>query len=61
MGWKVTGEPLVRRQRDKWVVRVDGVDTQTGQHRPRQLGTSPSSIAGPPASGSVRLVRAAAQ
>lgn len=39
MGWKATGEPLVRRQRDKWVVRVDGVDTQTGRHHPRQLGT----------------------
>ena len=25
MGWKATGEPLVRRQRDKWVVRVDVV------------------------------------
>ena len=39
MGWKATGEPTVRRQRDKWVVRVDGIDTETGRHRPRQLGT----------------------
>jgi integrase len=33
------GQPTVRRQRDKWVVRVDGIDTETGKHRPRQLGT----------------------
>jgi len=39
MGWKATGEPTVPRQRDKWVVRVDGIDTETGRHRPRQLGT----------------------
>jgi integrase len=39
MGWKATGQPTVRRQRDKWVVRVDGIDTATGKHRPRQLGT----------------------
>ncbi len=39
MGWKATGQPTVRRQRDKWVVRVDGIDTSTGKHRPRQLGT----------------------
>jgi integrase len=37
--WKATGQPTVRKQRDKWVVRVDGIDTGTGQHRPRQLGT----------------------
>jgi integrase len=36
------GRPTVRRQRDKWVVRVDGIDTETGKHRPRQLGTYPS-------------------
>jgi hypothetical protein len=39
MGWKATGQPTVRKQRDKWVVRVDGIDTETGRHRPRQLGT----------------------
>ena len=39
MGWKATGHPTVRQQRDKWVVRVDGIDTVTGKHRPRQLGT----------------------
>jgi integrase len=39
MVWKPTGRPTVRRQRDKWVVRVDGIDTETGKHRPRQLGT----------------------
>ncbi len=42
MGWKATGAPTVRKQRDKWVVRVDGIDTATGKHRPRQLGTYPS-------------------
>ena len=39
MAWKATGRPTVRKQRDKWVVRVDGIDTATGKHRPRQLGT----------------------
>ena len=42
MAWKATGQPTVRKQRDKWVVRVDGIDTVTGKHRPRQLGTYPS-------------------
>jgi hypothetical protein len=42
VGWKPTGQPMVRRQRDKWVVRLDGIDTETGKHRPRQLGTYPS-------------------
>ena len=39
MGWKATGTPTVRQQRGRWVVRVDGLDTETGLHRPRQLGT----------------------
>jgi integrase len=39
MAWKPTGQPTVRQQRDKWVVRVDGIDTETGKSRPRQLGT----------------------
>lgn len=39
MSWKAIGQPTVRKQRDKWVVRVDGIDTATGKHRPRQLGT----------------------
>ncbi|MGB8860458.1 MAG: site-specific integrase [Ilumatobacteraceae bacterium] len=39
MAWKPTGRPLVRQQRDKWVVRVDGLDTETSKPRPRQLGT----------------------
>ncbi|MGH9270262.1 MAG: site-specific integrase, partial [Ilumatobacteraceae bacterium] len=42
MGWKATGAPTVRKQRDKWVVRVDGIDTATGKARPRQLGTHAS-------------------
>jgi len=29
----------VRKQREKWTVRVDGIDTETGKHRPRELGT----------------------
>src|SRR3954454_15356797 len=39
MGWKATGQASVRQQRGKWVVRLDGIDTETGKHRPRQLGT----------------------
>jgi integrase len=39
LGWKASGQPTVRKQRDKWVVRVDGIDTATGKHRPRQLGS----------------------
>ncbi len=39
MAWKATGQPTVRKQRDKWVVRVDGIDTTTGKHTPKQLGT----------------------
>lgn len=39
MAWKATGEPTVRGQRGKWVVRIDGLDTETGRHRPRQVGT----------------------
>ena len=39
MAWKATGQPTVRKQRDKWVVRVDGIDTTTGKHKPKQLGT----------------------
>lgn len=42
MGWKATGRPTVQRHRDRWVVRVDGVNTETGRRRPRQLGTYPS-------------------
>ena len=29
MAWKATGQPTVRKQRDRWVVRVDGIDTAT--------------------------------
>ncbi len=39
MAWKQTGQPTVQKQRDKWVVRVDGIDTETGRRRPRQVGT----------------------
>jgi hypothetical protein len=44
VGWKGSGRPTVRKQCDKWVVRVDGIDTETGKHRPRQLGTSPLGV-----------------
>ena len=39
MAWKATGAPAVRKQRGRWVVRIDGLDTETGRKRPRQLGT----------------------
>ena len=39
MAWKATGQPTVRKQRDKWVVRIDAIDTITGKHRPKQVGT----------------------
>jgi integrase len=42
MSWKATGRPTVRKQRARRVVRVDGIDTETGKARPRQLGTYPS-------------------
>lgn len=39
MAWKQNGHPTVQQQRDKWVVRVEGVDTETGRRRPKQVGT----------------------
>ena len=54
MSWKATGQPTVRQQRDKWVVRVDGIDTSTGNHRPRQLGTYASQRSALSAARSVR-------
>lgn len=42
MGWKAIGKPVVRKQRERFVVRIDGVDTETGRRLPRQLGTYPS-------------------
>ena len=39
MAWKPTGRPMVHQQREKWVVRVDWLDTETGRARPRRLGT----------------------
>jgi len=39
MTWKATGQPTVRKQRGKWVVRIDGFDTSTGKHQPHQIGT----------------------
>jgi hypothetical protein len=39
MAWKQTSHPTVQQQRDKWVVRVDGIDTVSGARKPRQLGT----------------------
>ena len=60
MGWKVTGTPTVGRQRDRWVVRVDGIDTETGKHRPRQLGTYTSQRAALAAARSVSVQQRAA-
>ena len=54
MAWKPTGRPTVRQQRDKWVVRVDGIDTETGKHRPRQLGTFTSRRSAPDGGDVVR-------
>lgn len=48
MGWKATEQPTVRKQRDKWVVRLAGIDTESGRHRPRRLGTYPSQRAAAP-------------
>ncbi len=39
MSWKSTGQPTVRKHRDKWTVRIEGIDTETGNRRPRQIGT----------------------
>jgi hypothetical protein len=39
MSWKATGQPTVRKHRDKWTVRIEGIDTETGNRRPRQIGT----------------------
>jgi integrase len=39
VAWKQNGHPTVQMHRDKWVVRVDGIDTETGRRRPRQVGT----------------------
>lgn len=29
----------IKKYRDRWVVRIDGIDTASGMVRPRQLGT----------------------
>ncbi len=60
MAWKSTGQPTVRKQRDKWVVRVDGIDTATGKHRPRQLGTFTSQRSANAAARSFRIEDAVA-
>ena len=39
VAWKQSTHPTVQKQRDKWVVRVDGIDTVSGARKPRQLGT----------------------
>ena len=54
MAWKATGQPTVRKQRDKWAVRVDGIDTTTGNHRPLQLGTYASQRSARAAARSMR-------
>lgn len=42
MAWKQSGQPTIQQQRGKWVARVEGIDTETGKRRPRQIGTYPS-------------------
>jgi hypothetical protein len=61
MAWKATGQPSVRKQRDKWVVRVDGIDTSTGKHRPRQLGTFASQRSATAAARSFRAEETAVE
>ena len=39
MAWKQSGQPTIQQQRGKWVARVEGIDTETGECRPRQIGT----------------------
>jgi integrase len=39
VAWKQSSHPTVQKHREKWVVRVDGVDTVSGTRKPRQLGT----------------------
>lgn len=39
VAWKQSSHPTVQKHREKWVVRVDGIDTETGRRRPRQIGT----------------------
>jgi len=39
MPWKQTGHPTVQKQRENWVVRVPGINSETGKRQPRQLGT----------------------
>lgn len=56
MGWKQTGHATVRQQRGRWVVRIDGIDTETGKHRPRQIGTFSSQRAARNAAASATAV-----
>ena len=39
MSWKATGQPTIRKHREKWTVRIEGIDTETGNRRPRQIST----------------------
>ena len=45
---------MVRQQRDSWVVRIDGIDTESGLKRPRQIGTNPSKRAANSAAASAQ-------
>ena len=40
--WRQSSHPTVQKQRDKWVVCVECIDTVSGARKPRQLGTYPS-------------------
>ena len=39
VAWKQSGQPTIQQQRGKWVAHVEGIETETGKHRPRQIGT----------------------
>ena len=39
MAWVAGGEPLVQKQRGRWVVRQPGYDGATGRRQPKQVGT----------------------
>jgi len=45
MAWKATGQPTVRKQRDKWVVRVDGIDRNRQGPKPHATAKVPGSYA----------------
>ena len=39
VAWTQSSHPTVEKRCEKWVVSVDGIETETGKHKPRQIGT----------------------